>query len=594
MNGILSGYVGSNYALKIADFNGADLASLFQGPIEDRPRVVNMSYSSRKCPPEDPPSECRWCSPEPEFTERANEYKAIFGAYRDHTLFVAGAGNDNGDATQNLPAGVEAENLITVGATNLNDQRTTFTNHGPRVDIAAPGEMVYAPVPFEGEYGNAAYASPLNPAYPFGGSGWFRGTSASAPLISGVAAMLMAIDPIQRSPKEIKEILMRTTVPVQPLPFQSVPQLGCPDTSEWGCRVDAERAVCAILGCQVQTETLIASIQFADPNLAQCVHETATAQGWQTVEQVTALSCAGRNITSLAGLESFINLQTLDLGDNQITDTAPLVNLTQLGQLDLTGNNGIRCMELDGLAATLASTTITRPADCISATGTGKLNDTGITWCADETINFLPCPVASHPGQDGDHGRDALARDGQLQKVGGGAAGFDFTKLDANGNALPASASVWDCVRDNHTGLIWEVKTTDGGLRDQYNTYTWYNPDPTTNGGNAGIQNGGNCTGSACDTHSFVQAVNQQGLCGTSDWRMPTRRELMSIVHSGRVRPAIDTDYFPNTPSILFWPSSPNAYSIGNAWHVSFDEGHVLFSYGPNQRNGVRLVRAGQ
>ena len=81
------------------------------------------------------------------------------------------------------------------------------------------------------------------------------------------------------------------------------------------------------------------------------------------------------------------------------------------------------------------------------------------------------------------HGRDALARAGQLQKVGGGEAGFDFTKLDANGNALPASATSWDCVRDNVTGLIWEVKTTSG-LRSWSNTYTWY--DPNSPDGNPG------------------------------------------------------------------------------------------------------------
>jgi hypothetical protein len=29
-------------------------------------------------------------------------------------------------------------------------------------------------------------------------------------------------------------------------------------------------------------------------------------------------------------------------------------------------------------------------------------------------------------------------------------------------------------VRDNVTGLVWEVKTADGGLRDQKWSYTWY------------------------------------------------------------------------------------------------------------------------
>jgi hypothetical protein len=233
-----------------------------------------------------------------------------------------------------------------------------------------------------------------------------------------------------------------------------------------------------------------------------------------------------------------------------------------------------------------------------SSPSTGRLNDTGIDWCANDTTNFLPCPVASHRGQDGEHGRDARARAGQLPKVGGGNAGFDFTKLDANGNALPASATQWACVRDNHTGLIWEVKTTDGGLRDQYNTYTWY--DPNSPDGNPGTANGGTCTGSTCDTTGFVQAVNAQGLCGASDWRMPTWRELQGIVDYSQSHPAIDTGYFPNTPSSFFWSASPGAFyerlpgniNLIGTWIVLFENGYA--GYFPRSYHGlVRLVRGG-
>jgi len=62
---------------------------------------------------------------------------------------------------------------------------------------------------------------------------------------------------------------------------------------------------------------------------------------------------------------------------------------------------------------------------------TGRLNDTGITACSNEGQNGLPCPLATHPGQDGDSGRDATANDDR-----DGHAGFSFTKLDANGKPL--------------------------------------------------------------------------------------------------------------------------------------------------------------
>lgn len=51
--------------------------------------------------------------------------------------FAVAAGNDNRDACNNSPAA--AEKAITVGASNLGDERAYFSNHGPCVDVFAPG-----------------------------------------------------------------------------------------------------------------------------------------------------------------------------------------------------------------------------------------------------------------------------------------------------------------------------------------------------------------------------------------------------------------------------------------------------------------------
>jgi len=85
------------------------------------------------------------------------------------------------------------------------------------------------------------------------------------------------------------------------------------------------------------------------------------------------------------------------------------------------------------------------------------LNDTGVTGCTDFTNLNQPCPVATLPNQDADQGRDADARNGLLTKAGFGEAGFDFTKLDGNGAALPDNTAAWNCIKDNVTGLTWEV-----------------------------------------------------------------------------------------------------------------------------------------
>jgi hypothetical protein len=236
---------------------------------------------------------------------------------------------------------------------------------------------------------------------------------------------------------------------------------------------------------------------------------------------------------------------------------------------------------------------------CTVPSTTGLLNDTGIVTCSTSNTNGLACPLADYPGQDGDHGRDLDYPD-----ASDGHAGFSYTKIDGNGNDLPASASQWSCVRDNVTGLMWENKTDDGGLHDWDWHYTWYEPDNSKNGGFVGYPNGGSCVGTSggCDTHGFVQAVNRAGWCGHRDWRMPTVEELEGLVSFDRINPAIDTAYFPFTASYWYWAASPSAayiaYARGaafldGAWTVHFGVGHSV-SHGRNYRVAVRLVRGGQ
>ncbi len=218
-----------------------------------------------------------------------------------------------------------------------------------------------------------------------------------------------------------------------------------------------------------------------------------------------------------------------------------------------------------------------------------RLNDTGITWGGNyPTSNNSTCTGTAITAQDCSHGRDAQFLAGTLPKIGGGRAGFDFTKL--GGLIWPPLVIPHQCVRDNVTGLVWELKTDDGGLHDKDNTYTWYNPDSSNNGGDAGTQNGGSCSGSSCDTAAFVAAVNNAGWCGKNDWRLPTRDELLSIADLSISNPAIDSDYFPRTQSGIYWSSSPYAYSTTSAWGVHFSNGYDN-SNGKGGSRYVRLVR---
>jgi|GEM_PF-7131196 len=222
-----------------------------------------------------------------------------------------------------------------------------------------------------------------------------------------------------------------------------------------------------------------------------------------------------------------------------------------------------------------------------------KLNDTGIDTCSTGGTNGLACPQAGFLNQDGDFGRDAQARAGTLQKSGSGSAGFDYTKIGANGQVLASNASQWDCVRDNVTGLLWENKQAAGSktLRDANYTYTWFSG--TNNGGSAGTANGGVCFDTThCDTEKFAAEVNKQGLCGYSDWRLPSTDELSTLVNR-RIAypgPTLDTALFPATIASGYWSSSPFADSSGYAWGVYFNFGGVG-SDDKTFSDYVRLVR---
>ena len=192
------------------------------------------------------------------------------------------------------------------------------------------------------------------------------------------------------------------------------------------------------------------------------------------------------------------------------------------------------------------------------------------------------------------------AADGQdeelIRRVVGAGGIFDFTKLDQSGSTIDDQDAVytvkaWSCVRDNVTGLTWEVKTIDGGLRDQNHTYSWYNPDSEVNAGAPGRQDGGSCSGVSCDTTSYAQAVNDDGLCGHSDWRMPTRAELRTIVDYQATRPAISTEYFPNTVSRSFWTGEANETYPNFAWHTDFKFGLASYYFLKSAPKPVRLVR---
>ena len=77
-------------------------------------------------------------------------------------------------------------------------------------------------------------------------------------------------------------------------------------------------------------------------------------------------------------------------------------------------------------------------------------------------------------------------------------------------------------VTDNTTGLMWQKQ--DDGVRRTWDQALEY------------------CKGLS--------------LGGHSDWRLPTVKELQSIVDYAKHNPAIDTMFFPDTKASVYWSST--------------------------------------
>jgi len=108
-------------------------------------------------------------------------------------------------------------------------------------------------------------------------------------------------------------------------------------------------------------------------------------------------------------------------------------------------------------------------------------------------------------------------------------------------------------------------------------------------------QSGSDCSGAGetfTYAYSLQQAINinQTGFADFKDWRVPTLKELTSMVDLTCGKPVLNTTAFPNVPKGWFWTSSPHNSNVYYAWMVYYEHAkhHTDVKYGTNY---VRLVR---
>jgi hypothetical protein len=102
-----------------------------------------------------------------------------------------------------------------------------------------------------------------------------------------------------------------------------------------------------------------------------------------------------------------------------------------------------------------------------------------------------------------------------------------------------------------------------------------------------------------------MTTVNEIRLCGASNWRLPTREELRTLVDYARTQgPVIETRVFPNTMPQFHWSGSEDASDRRSAWGVGFafgfdyaypkdSIGHLRLVHGPSHRGEQRPASCG-
>ncbi len=191
-------------------------------------------------------------------------------------------------------------------------------------------------------------------------------------------------------------------------------------------------------------------------------------------------------------------------------------------------------------------------------------------------------------------------------------------------------------VTDLTTGLMWEKKDDVDmsgldGLHDKDNVYAWSGWCTGDSSVRCGVD--ADCGASGpCDVtdgqqtnltiYGWIAQLNSgSGFAGHTDWRMPNRKELESILDTGTAQPAVDTAFntncggpdpqFPGCPSCWignsgctvltcsctmpdyegYWTSTAYAPVPGYSWALSFYDGSNMFMQ--DVLLHVRAVRGG-